>query len=149
MTFSIRTHYVPSQAFHHVLKGRLPLPLVGGGAHRKSPDTCGLVGVDPMLRSLGGYYTIVVEDKFVAWLMFHFRLGQRASSTLLNIWSETTLDYWMMMLEWYPHLKEEVGSSILGCEISSLLDGNLALVCWPSVSKRKENGVSIHGHLKI
>jgi hypothetical protein len=27
-----------------------------------------------------------------------------------------------MMVERYPNLKEEVGGSILGCEISSLLD---------------------------
>jgi hypothetical protein len=52
-----------------------------------------------------------------------------------------------MMVERYPHLKEEVGGSIPGCEISSLLDIKLvrwstascamALVCWPSVSKKK------------
>jgi hypothetical protein len=32
-----------------------------------------------------------------------------------------TLDYWMM-LERYTNLKEEVGGSIPGCEISSLLE---------------------------
>jgi hypothetical protein len=32
-----------------------------------------------------------------------------------------TLTYWMMV-ERYPHLKEEVGGSISGYEISSLLD---------------------------
>ena len=37
------------------------------------------------------------------------------------------LNYCMMMVKRYPnHRKEEVGSSILGCEISSLLDGRLA-----------------------
>ena len=35
-----------------------------------------------------------------------------------------------------PKSKEEVGSSIPGCEISSLLDINLALACQPSVSKK-------------
>ena len=35
--------------------------------------------------------------------------------------SEMTLNYWVMV-ERYPNLKEEVGGSILGCEISSLLD---------------------------
>ena len=29
-----------------------------------------------------------------------------------------TINYWMMV-ERYPNLKEEVGGSILGCEISS------------------------------
>ena len=59
-----------------------------------------------------------------------------------------TLSY-QMMLERYPNLKEEVGGSIVGCEISSLLDGKLArwstascalaLACWPSVSKQHNN----------
>ena len=39
--------------------------------------------------------------------------------------SETTLNYWMMV-ERYPNLKEEVGGSISGCEISSLFDKELA-----------------------
>ena len=47
-----------------------------------------------------------------------------------------TLNYWMMV-ERYPNLKEEVGGSIPGHEISSLLDKNLALACRPSVKKRK------------
>jgi hypothetical protein len=52
-----------------------------------------------------------------------------------------------MMVERYLNLKEEVGGSILGCEISSLLDGILArwstascaleLVCQPYVSIKK------------
>ena len=37
-------------------------------------------------------------------------------------------------MERYPNLKEEVGGSIAGHEISSLLDGNLELACRPSVS---------------
>ena len=36
-----------------------------------------------------------------------------------------TLNYWAMV-EGYPNLKEEVGNSNPGCEISSLLDGKLA-----------------------
>ena len=36
-------------------------------------------------------------------------------------WSETTLNYWMMVAR-YPNLKEEVGGSIPGREISSLLE---------------------------
>jgi hypothetical protein len=53
-----------------------------------------------------------------------------------------------MMLERYPNLKKEVGGSIPGCEISSLLEGKLAkwliasyalvLPCRPSVSKKKK-----------
>jgi hypothetical protein len=52
-----------------------------------------------------------------------------------------------MMVERYPNLKEEIGGSIHGCEISSLLDKllpmwsnvscALALACRPSVSKKK------------
>ena len=37
-----------------------------------------------------------------------------------------TLNYWIMV-ERYPNLKEEVGGSIPVCEISSLVDINLAL----------------------
>ena len=40
-------------------------------------------------------------------------------------WSETTLNYGMMVKR-YPNLKEEIGVSIPGCEISSLLDRKLA-----------------------
>ena len=40
-------------------------------------------------------------------------------------WSEITLNY-RVMLEGYPNLKEEVGGSNPGCEISSLLDRKLA-----------------------
>ena len=40
-------------------------------------------------------------------------------------WSEMTLNYWMMVKR-YPNLKEKVGGSIPGCEISSLPDGKLA-----------------------
>ena len=57
-----------------------------------------------------------------------------------------TLNYWMMV-ERYPNLKEELGGSILGCEISSLLDRRivmwsttsraLALACRPAASKNK------------
>ena len=48
-----------------------------------------------------------------------------------------TLNYWMMV-ERYPNLKEEVGRSIPGCVISSLLDRNLALAYRPSVSNQKK-----------
>ena len=37
------------------------------------------------------------------------------------LWSNMTLNYWMMV-ERYPNLKEEVGDSIPACEIFSLLD---------------------------
>ena len=47
-----------------------------------------------------------------------------------------TLNYSMMM-ERYPNPEEEVGASISGCEISSMLDINLALACRPYVSKKK------------
>ena len=57
-------------------------------------------------------------------------------------WSVMTLNYWMMV-ERYPNLKEEVGGSIPGSEISSLLDKNLALACRPSVSK-KERKKKVH-----
>jgi hypothetical protein len=43
-----------------------------------------------------------------------------------------TLNYWMMVVERYPNLKEEVGGAILGCEIFSLLD--IKLVRWSSAS---------------
>ena len=44
------------------------------------------------------------------------------------------MNYWMMV-ESYPNSKEEVGSSIPGCEITSLLDkffvsGQLPPVLW-------------------
>ena len=45
-------------------------------------------------------------------------------------------------MERYPNLKEEVGGSISGSKLSSLLDRDLALVCRPSVSKEKEARVS-------
>ena len=50
-----------------------------------------------------------------------FRMGGDA---LGSNWSETTLNYWMMV-ERYLNLKEEIDSAIPGCEISSLLDRGL------------------------
>jgi hypothetical protein len=57
---------------------------------------------------------------------------------------EMNLNFWMMV-ERYINLKEEVGGSNVGCEISSLLDGKFArwstasyalvLACRSSVSK--------------
>jgi hypothetical protein len=57
-----------------------------------------------------------------------------------------TLKYWMTMMEGYPNLKEEVGGSIPGYEISSLSDEKLArwstasctlaLACQPFVKKK-------------
>ena len=52
-------------------------------------------------------------------------------SSKADQWFETTLNYWMLV-ERYPNLKEEVGGSIPGCEISSLLDKKL--VRWSIVS---------------
>jgi len=46
---------------------------------------------------------------------------------VMILWSEMTLNCWMMM-ERYPNLKEEVGGLILSCEISSLLDGKICKV---------------------
>ena len=46
-----------------------------------------------------------------------FVTGQRDN---LQVFTETALNYWMMV-ERCPNLKEEVGSSIPGCEISSLI----------------------------
>ena len=61
-------------------------------------------------------------------------------------WFKTTLNY-RMMVERYSNLKEEVGSSNPGYEISSLHDGKLAMwstasctlafACRPFVSKGK------------
>jgi hypothetical protein len=52
-----------------------------------------------------------------------------------------------MMVERYPHLKEDIGGSNFGCEVSSLPDGRLArwstascalaITCQPFVSENK------------
>ena len=62
-------------------------------------------------------------------------------------WSEMTLNYWLMV-DIYPNLKENIGSSIPAFEISSLLDRKLAwwstasctlaLACRPFISKKNE-----------
>jgi hypothetical protein len=44
-----------------------------------------------------------------------------------------------MMVERYPNLKEKVGGSIPGCEISSLLDGKLAK--WSTISCASVQGL--------
>jgi hypothetical protein len=72
--------------------------------------------------------------------------SSNANSELNNTWSETTLNY-RMMVERYPNLKEEVGSSVPAMKISSLLEGKLArwstascalaLACRHSVSKKE------------
>ena len=68
-------------------------------------------------------------------------------------WSETTLNYWTVV-ERHPNLKEEVGGSILGFEISSLpLDTKLvrwsiascvvAPACRPYVSTKNKNNFMV------
>ena len=50
-----------------------------------------------------------------------------SSNQFDNVWynmRHVVNKYWMMV-ERYPNLKEEVGGSIPGCKISSLLDKNL------------------------
>ena len=75
-------------------------------------------------------------------------VGLNASPKPTIIWSMMTLNYWMMV-ERYPNLKEEVGGLILGREISSLLDKNLALACRPSVSnKTKTKKKKPHNNLQ-
>jgi hypothetical protein len=64
-----------------------------------------------------------------------------------------TLNYWMMVKR-YPNLKEEVGGSIPGCEISYVLDGKLAkwlvascalaMAYRFSVSKNRKGGSQRH-----
>ena len=44
--------------------------------------------------------------------------------TWATFWSKMTSNYWVMV-EKYPNLKEEAGSSIPDCEISSLPDKNV------------------------
>ena len=59
-----------------------------------------------------------------------------------------TFKYWMMV-ERCPNLKEEVGSSIPGYEISSLLDINMALACRPlSQKKEKKRKLSLSRKLE-
>ena len=57
--------------------------------------------------------------------MLEATLFQLEPIKLIHGWSEMTLNY-RVMVEGYPNLKEEVGGSNPGCEISSLLDGKLA-----------------------
>ena len=52
-------------------------------------------------------------------------------------WSETTLNYKMMM-ERYPNLKEEVGGSIPDCESSSPLDIKLGVGMSTFYQKKKK-----------
>ena len=68
--------------------------------------------------------------------------------------SKTALSYYTMV-ERYPNLKEEVGSSSPGCQISSLLPQNLSSGQLPSVlwpwrvgclsPKRKEEEKDVEG----
>ena len=92
--------------------------------------------------------------RFWCWDNFwtlSFRLAQ-----LHGHGPETSLNY-LMMVERYPNLKEEVGGSIPNCEISSLLDRKLArwssasyalaLACRPSgFFKKKNKKKQLHGH---
>ena len=55
-------------------------------------------------------------------------------------WSKMTLTY-LMMVERYPNLKEEVGGSIPNCEISSQLDKKIqvTILCQKLASKKIAN----------
>ena len=85
-------------------------------------------------------------------------MGMKFSALIINkIWSKTTLNYWMMV-EGYPNLKEEVGGSDPGCEISSLPDRELAkwstascalaLACRPFVSNNNNNNNTNNKYLQ-
>ena len=65
--------------------------------------------------------------------------GKRELWVLGNyrLWSVMTLNH-RMTVERYPNFKEEVGGSIPGCGISSLLDKNLAMPCLHYVSKKEK-----------
>ena len=60
----------------------------------------------------------------ISFLGFHPLANLLRKLYYLQTWSEMTLNYWMRV-ERYPNLREEVGSSIPGFEISSLLVMNL------------------------
>ena len=66
--------------------------------------------------------------------------------------SVMNLNFWMMV-ERYPNFKEEVGGLNRGCEISSLLDKNMAWACRPSILKKiiimiinKIKNIEMHVH---
>ena len=70
------------------------------------------------LHHLGSHKELLHDTIIVAgWKL----VGQKLHVS----WSEMTLNY-RVMVEGYPNLKEEVGGSNPGYEISSLLDGKLA-----------------------
>ena len=84
--------------------------------------------LDPIVNMIGGHVMTIYQ----AYKSFTLSVAH-----IVREVSETTLNYWTMV-ERYPNLKEEVGSSISNCEISSLLDRNLPggqlppLLCgWP------------------
>jgi hypothetical protein len=54
-------------------------------------------------------------------MMACIAIDKTSTEQSLSQWYEMTPNYWMMM-ERYPNLKEEVGSLISSCEMSSLLD---------------------------
>ena len=94
--------------------------------------------------STGSLLCILESSQFVTLIVKGGQFCQNIIHwTPMVIGYETTLKYWMKV-ERYPNLKEEVGGSITGCEICSLLDIKLArlsavfcastLTCHPFVS---------------
>ena len=67
----------------------------------------------------GSEISSLLDKKLVRWSTVSCALAKASNS------SETTLNYWMMV-ERFPNLKEDVGGSMPGSEISSLLHRKLA-----------------------
>ena len=86
-----------------------------------------------------------VSNHTVPYVPIAFDVGDCMVSIYNIKWSAMTLSY-LVMVERYPNLEEEVGGSIPDCENSSLLDGKLVrwlivscalmLACRPSVYKK-------------
>ena len=86
-----------------------------------------------LVRARGNQFGRMLEDMLTSFSFSYPTFGMYSieSSKIDWLLSETTLKYWMMV-ERYPNLKEEVGGSIPGCEISSLLNRKLAM--WSTAS---------------
>ena len=84
----------------------------------------GINDCTPRLRSLS-IANLLERERDIFWT-FKMRCTENWNLRMQNhgLRSKTTLKNWMMV-EGHPNLKEEVSSSILDCETSSLLDINL------------------------
>jgi hypothetical protein len=97
---------------------RLDLQTLGSRYDRLCPKISPIIALEGFGREREREREVIVDEHTSQWFIQYKKPSN---------WYEMTLNY-RIMVERNPNLKEEVGSLIPGCEISSLPDGKICQV---------------------